>query len=195
MWTPGWLDNDWFYSLKVWAHFRPKQLVDFCTFDTQMLCLTGAIISKEHHKDKYNYVQDCGGLLHNLTITLMTLLFLHILIPFLLDRWSRAGTAAMNRRAWLYGDWSTAPSPSRPPASSPVHSNTMMLLLLLLRFFVWQWPRLHTEWAKSSLNKSRHWPAIPYKWYKYICTVYKEQKAIVFNINYFGCSIPNILVF
>ncbi len=41
------------------AHFRPKQLVDFSTYNTQISYLTGAIISKAHYNDKYNYVQDC----------------------------------------------------------------------------------------------------------------------------------------
>jgi hypothetical protein len=59
MWTPGWLDYDSFYLLKVLAHFRPKQLVDLSTYDTLILCLSGAIISKAHYNDKYNYVQDC----------------------------------------------------------------------------------------------------------------------------------------
>ncbi len=62
MWTPGWLDNDLFYSLKVLAHFRPEQLLDFSAYDTQILCLTGAIITTAHYNDKYNYVQDCEGL-------------------------------------------------------------------------------------------------------------------------------------
>ncbi len=61
MWTPGWIDYDSFYFL-VLAHFRPKQLVDFSTYDTQILCLSGTIISKAHYNDKYNYVEDCEGL-------------------------------------------------------------------------------------------------------------------------------------
>jgi hypothetical protein len=65
MWTPFRLviDNDcFFYSLIVLAHFRHKQLVDFSTYNTQILCLTCAIIKKAHYKDKCNYVQDCGGI-------------------------------------------------------------------------------------------------------------------------------------
>jgi len=54
--------HEWFYFLKVLAHFRPKQLVDFFTYNTQIVCLIDAIISKAHDNGKYNYVQDCEGL-------------------------------------------------------------------------------------------------------------------------------------
>ncbi len=64
MWTPSWLDSDSFYSLKVLAYFRHKQLVDFSTYNTQIICLTGAIISKckAHYNHKYKYVQRCEGI-------------------------------------------------------------------------------------------------------------------------------------
>ncbi len=39
------------------AHFGSKLLVDFSTYYTQILRLTGAIIIKAHCKDKHNYVQ------------------------------------------------------------------------------------------------------------------------------------------
>ncbi len=39
-------------------HFRPKQLVDFSTYNTQIVCLTDAIISKAHDNDKYKYAKD-----------------------------------------------------------------------------------------------------------------------------------------
>jgi hypothetical protein len=51
-----------FFSQKVLAHFRAKQLVDISTYNIQILCLNGAIISKAHFDDKYNYAQDCEGL-------------------------------------------------------------------------------------------------------------------------------------
>jgi hypothetical protein len=54
MWTPSWLDNDLFYSLKVLAHFRPAQLVDFSTYNTQICASCGAVFSKAHYNDKYN---------------------------------------------------------------------------------------------------------------------------------------------
>ncbi len=50
--------TDYRYTLKVLAHFKPKQVVDFSTYNTQLLCLTGAIISKAHDNDKYNYAKD-----------------------------------------------------------------------------------------------------------------------------------------
>jgi|LakMenEpi03Aug12_release.lakeMendotaPanAssembly.Ray.scaffolds.fasta_scaffold356249_2 hypothetical protein len=34
------LEHKRFFSLKVLAHFRSKELVDFSTYDTQILCLT-----------------------------------------------------------------------------------------------------------------------------------------------------------
>jgi len=37
----------------VLAHIRPKQVVDFSTYNTQILWLTGAIISKANYNDKY----------------------------------------------------------------------------------------------------------------------------------------------
>jgi hypothetical protein len=38
----------------VLAHFRPKQLVDFSTYNTaQVLFLTGFIISKAHYNDNF----------------------------------------------------------------------------------------------------------------------------------------------
>ncbi len=42
----------------------PKKLVDYSTYNTgtQIKCLSGAIISKAHYNDEYNYVQDCQGL-------------------------------------------------------------------------------------------------------------------------------------
>jgi hypothetical protein len=36
--------------------------VDFSTYNTQILCLTGAIISIAHNNDKYKYVQRCEGI-------------------------------------------------------------------------------------------------------------------------------------
>ncbi len=41
------------------ALFGSKLLMDFSTstYNTQILCLTGAIISEAHYNDKYNYVQ------------------------------------------------------------------------------------------------------------------------------------------
>jgi len=61
LWVREWMEesaenasiNDWFYSLKVLAHFRPKQLVDFSTYNSQILCLTCAIISEAYHNNKY----------------------------------------------------------------------------------------------------------------------------------------------
>ncbi len=55
MWTP------------VLAHFRPNQLEDFSTYNTQVLFLTGFIISKAHYNDEYNYVPGIvkDGVLHN----------------------------------------------------------------------------------------------------------------------------------
>ncbi len=57
MWTPDWLDNDRFILQIELAHFGSKLLVDFSTYNTQILCHTGAIISGAHYNDKYSYVQ------------------------------------------------------------------------------------------------------------------------------------------
>ncbi len=46
--TQGRLDYDWFYSLKILAHFRSKVLEDFLHYVTQINCLTGAIISETY---------------------------------------------------------------------------------------------------------------------------------------------------
>jgi hypothetical protein len=43
-----------FYFLKVLAHFRFKELVDFSTYDTQISCLTGATV-KHVLRKKYIY--------------------------------------------------------------------------------------------------------------------------------------------
>ncbi len=48
MCTRGLRDYDWFYSLKILAHFRSKVLVDFHHSVTQINCLTGAIISETY---------------------------------------------------------------------------------------------------------------------------------------------------
>ncbi len=48
MCTRGLRDYDWFYSLKILAHFRSKVLVDFHHSITQINCLTGAIISETY---------------------------------------------------------------------------------------------------------------------------------------------------
>jgi hypothetical protein len=47
MWTPWCLDYDWFwFNLQIkLAHFGSKPLVDFSTYNTQILCLTDAIIT------------------------------------------------------------------------------------------------------------------------------------------------------
>ncbi len=58
------LHYNWFYSLKVLAHFRPKILVDFLHSFTQINCLTGAITARHILRTIYlnnNYVI----LLHN----------------------------------------------------------------------------------------------------------------------------------
>ncbi len=36
----------------------PKQRVDFSTYNTQILCLTGTIISKAQYNDKFSYAQN-----------------------------------------------------------------------------------------------------------------------------------------
>ncbi len=59
MWTPMLVRHRLILFSKIMAHFRPKQLVDFSTYNAQILCLTGALICKAHFIDKYNYVQDC----------------------------------------------------------------------------------------------------------------------------------------
>jgi hypothetical protein len=46
--TQGHLDYDCLYSLKIFAHFRSKVLVDFHHSVTQINCLTGAIISETY---------------------------------------------------------------------------------------------------------------------------------------------------
>ncbi len=59
------LDCNWFYSLKVLAHFRPKVLMDFLHSLTQITCLTGAIIARHILRTVYlnnNYV-----ILHSFT--------------------------------------------------------------------------------------------------------------------------------
>ncbi len=55
MLTQGGLDYNWFYSLKILAHFRSKVLVDFRHYNTRIKCLTGAIISETHTRHKYIY--------------------------------------------------------------------------------------------------------------------------------------------
>ncbi len=45
------VEHQWFYSLKVWAHFRSKELVDFSTYDIQIVSLTGATV--KHLLRKY----------------------------------------------------------------------------------------------------------------------------------------------
>jgi hypothetical protein len=42
MFTQLILEHEWFYSLKVLAHFRSKERMDFSTYDTQIFCLTVA---------------------------------------------------------------------------------------------------------------------------------------------------------
>jgi len=53
MLTQGRLDYNWFYSLKILAHFWPKVLVDFLHYVTRINCLTGAIISQTHTRHKH----------------------------------------------------------------------------------------------------------------------------------------------
>jgi hypothetical protein len=46
------------FILKIYLpHFGSKLLVDFYTYNTQILYLTGAMFSEAHFNDKYNYVQ------------------------------------------------------------------------------------------------------------------------------------------
>jgi hypothetical protein len=47
------LENEWFYSLKVLAHFRSKYLVDLSTYDIQILCLTGVTVNCASMKATY----------------------------------------------------------------------------------------------------------------------------------------------
>ncbi len=53
MFTQRSLEHGGFYSLKVLAHFRSIELVDFSTYDPQMLCLTGATVNT-YYVNKYN---------------------------------------------------------------------------------------------------------------------------------------------
>jgi len=48
------LEQEWFFSLKVMAHFRSKELVEFSTYDTQILFLTGDIVKKNYYVCKYH---------------------------------------------------------------------------------------------------------------------------------------------
>jgi hypothetical protein len=57
MWTPERLEHDWFIHLKELAHFRPKVLVDFSTYDTQINCHIGAIIVQHVLRKIYLYLQ------------------------------------------------------------------------------------------------------------------------------------------
>jgi hypothetical protein len=52
MFTQRSLEHQWFYSLKVLAQFRSNELVDFCTYNTQILCLTGATVKHVLRKIK-----------------------------------------------------------------------------------------------------------------------------------------------
>jgi hypothetical protein len=62
------LDYNWFYSLKVLAHFRPKKLVDFLHSITQINCLNGAIIARHIYLTN-NYVCDLPQFVKNLSYT------------------------------------------------------------------------------------------------------------------------------
>jgi len=44
-------ENDWFYSLKVLAHFSSNEIVDFSSYDAQIYCLTGATVKCVQRKE------------------------------------------------------------------------------------------------------------------------------------------------
>jgi len=49
--TQGSLEREWFYSLKLLAHFRSYGLVDFSTYNTLISCFTGATVKHVKRKE------------------------------------------------------------------------------------------------------------------------------------------------
>jgi hypothetical protein len=99
----------------------PKQLVDFATYNTQISYLTGAIISKAHYNDKYNYVQDCDCVFVSARGLLK--FRVHVLWQIFLDYRHCGVYFTLVLKNFLEADlsgWNCENSPSRWPPGNPL---------------------------------------------------------------------------